>query len=44
MSIPVYEIFEKMMKDMPTERFSAEMDQGYKRIYYNQMVKLKRKG
>ena len=32
--IPIYDIFDKNIKDLPTTRFSADLDEHYKEIYY----------
>lgn len=42
--IPIYEIFDINIKDLPTARFSAELDDQYKQIYYEQQKRLKQRG
>ena len=32
--VPIYEIFDKHIKDLPTTRFSVDLDEHYKEIYY----------
>lgn len=32
--IPIYEIFDANIKDLPTTRFSPELDDEYKKIYF----------
>jgi hypothetical protein len=32
--IPIYDIFDKNIKDLPTARFSPDLDDQYKKIYF----------
>lgn len=41
---PVFDVFEKYIKDLDTQRFSTELDEDYKHIYIQQMRKLKELG
>jgi len=38
---PVFDVFENYIKDLNTHRFSTELDEDYKKIYIEQMRKLK---
>ena len=42
--IPIYDIFDKNIKELPTTRFSADVDDHYKEIYFEQRKKLMRQG
>ncbi|CDW75815.1 UNKNOWN [Stylonychia lemnae] len=37
--IPIYEIFDLNIKDLPTTRFSPDLDDQYKKIYFEQLRK-----
>jgi hypothetical protein len=41
---PVFDVFETYVKDLSTQRFSTDLDEGYKHIYIEQMRKLKELG
>ena len=38
--VPIYEIFDNNIKDLPTARFSPDLDDQYKKIYFEQIQKI----
>lgn len=41
---PVFEIFEEHIKDLPTSRFSTNLDDKFKEIYIEQKKRMKNLG